>query len=32
MNRLSIMSYAFATLTGICFVSGVFLLTNEGRI
>lgn len=28
-NNLSLMTYTFATVAGICFVSGVFILTGE---
>lgn len=29
-NKLSIISYTLATMAGICFVSGLMLLTGEG--
>lgn len=31
-NKLSLMSYAFATVAGICFVSGLVILSGEGRL
>lgn len=27
---MKIMSYAFAAMAGLCFMSGLFILTNEG--
>ena len=31
-NRLSIVSYGLATLAGICFVSGLVILSSEGEM
>lgn len=31
-NKKSLVSYTFATIAGICFVSGLVILTGEGRI
>jgi hypothetical protein len=31
-NRLSLISYSLATLAGICFVSGLVILSNEGEM
>lgn len=30
-NKLSVVSYTLATMAGICFVSGLVILTGEGR-
>lgn len=29
-NKLSVMSYTFATVAGICFIGGLFILSGEG--
>lgn len=31
-HKLSLVSYTFATVAGICFVSGLVILTGEGRL
>lgn len=31
-NKLSIVSYALVTMASICFVSGLIILTGEGRL
>lgn len=31
-DRLSLVSYSLATLAGICFVSGLVILSGEGRM
>lgn len=31
-DKLSLVSYTFATVAGICFVSGLVILTGEGRL
>lgn len=31
-TKLSLVSYTFAAMAGICLVSGLFILTGEGRI
>lgn len=31
-DKLSIVSYTLATVAGLCFVSGLYILTGEGRL
>lgn len=31
-NRLSLVSYSLATLAGICFISGLVILSSEGEM
>lgn len=31
-NKLSLVSYTLATMAGICFVSGLVILSGEGRL
>lgn len=31
-DRLSLVSYSLATIAGICFVSGLYILSGEGSI
>lgn len=31
-TKLSLVSYTLAAMAGICLVSGIFILTGEGRI
>lgn len=31
-GKLSLVSYTLATMAGICFVSGLVILTGEGRV
>lgn len=31
MDKKSLVSYSLATLAGICFIGGFFILSNEGR-
>lgn len=31
-NKLSVVSYTLATMAGICFVSGLVILSGEGRL
>ena len=31
-KKVSVVSYTLATLTGICFVSGLVILSGEGRL
>lgn len=31
-NKLSLVSYTFAAMAGICFISGLVILSTEGRL
>lgn len=31
-NKKSLVSYTFTTIAGVCFVSGLVILTGEGRL
>lgn len=31
-KKLSYISYALATMAGVCFISGLAILTSEGRV